>query len=107
MMHNSLMQMSEIEREEEITARLEEKQRLDDHRTISRMVKQQQTGDHDNVAMAAKRASSPSHSCLPLTMPCIGHHTVRGATKEKTRKLDELKARRRAKDEKHRVRFHP
>jgi len=62
------MQMSEIEREEEITARLEEKQRLDDHRTISRMVKQQQTGDHDNVAMAAKRASFPCHSFLPMTM---------------------------------------
>ena len=71
MMHNSLMQMSEIEREEEITARLEEKQRLDDHRTISRMVKQQQTGDHDNVSMAAKRMSFPSHSFLSLT-PCHG-----------------------------------
>lgn len=38
------------------------------------------------------------------TMPSIGPHTVRGATKEKSRKLDELKAKRKAKDEKQRVR---
>jgi hypothetical protein len=35
---------------------------------------------------------------------CAGQHSVRGATKEKFRKLDELKARRKAKDEKKRVR---
>lgn len=32
-----------------------------------------------------------------------GQHTVRGVTKEKSKKLDELKARRKAKDEKKRV----
>lgn len=32
-----------------------------------------------------------------------GQHAVRGATKEKSKKLDELKARRKAKDEKKRV----
>lgn len=32
-----------------------------------------------------------------------GQHQVRGATKEKSKKLDELKARRRAKDDKKRV----
>ena len=34
---------------------------------------------------------------------CLGQHAQRGATKEKTKKLDELKARRKAKDEKKRV----
>lgn len=33
----------------------------------------------------------------------VGQHAVRGATKEKSKKLDELKARRKAKDEKKRV----
>lgn len=33
-------------------------------------------------------------------MAFLGQHTIRGATKEKSKKLDELKARRRAKDEK-------
>jgi hypothetical protein len=33
----------------------------------------------------------------------IGQHAIKGATKEKSRKLDELKARRRAKDEKKRA----
>lgn len=36
-------------------------------------------------------------------MNCTGHHTQRGATKEKSRKLDELRAKRKAKDEKKRV----
>ncbi|KAG5649652.1 hypothetical protein H0H81_002686 [Sphagnurus paluster] len=85
-----LMQMSEIEREETIALRLEEKQRLIDARIISQMVKDQRPGDPDNIAKAAKR-----------------QHTVRGATKEKTRKLDELKAKRRAKDEKQRNKGSP
>lgn len=33
----------------------------------------------------------------------LGKHTIRGATKEKTRKLDELKAKRKAKEERARV----
>jgi len=33
-----------------------------------------------------------------------GQHTIRGATKEKSRKLDELKAKRKAKGDKKRVR---
>ena len=34
----------------------------------------------------------------------LGQHTARGATKEKTQRLDELKAKRKAKDDKKRVR---
>ncbi|KAF5384178.1 hypothetical protein D9615_003169 [Tricholomella constricta] len=85
-----LMQMSEIEREETIVLRLEEKQRLHDKRMISQMVKEQRNGDSDNAPKPAKR-----------------QHIARGATKEKSRKLDELKAKRRAKDEKQRTKGSP
>ncbi len=44
--------------------------------------------------------------CQEFCADCpLGQHAVRGATKEKSRKLDELKAKRKAKDEKKRV--HP
>ncbi|KAF9463231.1 hypothetical protein BDZ94DRAFT_1298003 [Collybia nuda] len=85
-----LMQMSEIDREDIITQRLEEKQRLQDKRLISQMVKEQRLGENESVSKAAKR-----------------QHAVRGATKEKSRKLDELKARRKAKDEKQRTKGSP
>lgn len=49
------MQMSEIEREETITQRLEEKQRLQDKRLISQMVKEQRSGESESVSKAAKR----------------------------------------------------
>lgn len=45
------------------------------------------------------RMMSPHWSYL------TGAHAVRGATKEKSRKLDELKARRKAKDVKKKVRL--
>ncbi|KAG6827815.1 hypothetical protein H0H92_010393 [Tricholoma furcatifolium] len=83
-----LMQLPEIEREGIIASRLEEKQRKHDQRMISQLVSQQRGGGApDSVAKAAKR-----------------QHTARGATKEKSRKLDELKAKRKAKDEKQRNR---
>jgi len=88
---HKLMQMAEIEREEILSQRLEEKQRLKDKRMISQMVKEQRGGEGDSVSKAAKR-----------------HHMMRGATKEKSRKLDELKARRRrAKEEKQRTKGSP
>ncbi|KAL0581688.1 RNA polymerase-associated protein rtf1 [Marasmius crinis-equi] len=79
---NRLMQMPEVEREEILSQRAEERQRIQDKRALQQMVKDQRA-DGDSVAKAAKR-----------------QHTVRGATKEKTKKLDELKAKRKAKDEK-------
>ncbi|KAF5372598.1 hypothetical protein D9758_005224 [Tetrapyrgos nigripes] len=81
-----LMQMSEFEREDILAQRMEEVQKIKDKRAISQMVNAQRT-ELDGVAKAAKR-----------------QHTARGATKEKTRKLDELKARRKAKDERNRNR---
>lgn len=43
-------------------------------------------------------------SCwTPFYNDCLGQHTARGATKEKTNKLAELKARRKAKDERKKV----
>lgn len=51
-----------------------------------------------------RNVCGPSLLYHTFTKNCFpGQHTVRGATKEKTRKLDELKARRKAKDEKKRV----
>ncbi|KAK1220627.1 RNA polymerase-associated protein rtf1 [Marasmius sp. AFHP31] len=83
---NRLLQMSEVEREEILSQRAEERQRIQDKRALQQMVKDQRA-DGDSVAKAAKR-----------------QHTARGATKEKSRKLDELKAKRRAKDEKNKNR---
>ncbi|KAJ2922393.1 hypothetical protein H1R20_g14709, partial [Candolleomyces eurysporus] len=69
----SLLALPEIKREEILAERSEEKRRLQEKRLLAQM---------DSVARAAKR-----------------QHAVRGATKEKSRKLDELKAKRKAKDE--------
>ncbi|TFK71115.1 plus-3-domain-containing protein [Pluteus cervinus] len=86
-----LLQLSEIEREEIITQRLEEKQKLQDRRAVLQMVREQKGGveTSDSVSKAAKR-----------------QHTQRGSTKEKTRTLDELKAKRKAKGEKQRSKNH-
>jgi hypothetical protein len=85
------MSLSEIDREGILAARLEEKEARDEGRKLAEMLKQNvsksASGNADgNVSTAAKRA-----------------HKVRGATKEKDKKLGELKARRKAKEEKKRV----
>jgi RNA polymerase-associated protein RTF1 len=87
-----LLGMSEIARENILAERLEQMQKIQDRRKLQEMIKQQKngSGDADTVAKAAKR-----------------QHAVRGATKEKSRKLDELKARRKAKDEKKRTQDSP
>ncbi|KAH9931477.1 uncharacterized protein B0H18DRAFT_1116282 [Fomitopsis serialis] len=82
-----LLEMSEIEREDILAQRQEEMQRIQDKRNLEQMLKAQSGHGDDSVSKAAKR-----------------QHAVRGATKEKTRKLDELKARRKEKDEKKRTR---
>lgn len=98
------MQLSEIDRENVLAQRLEELQRIQDKRNLDQMLKAQR-GDGDNVSKAAKRTFRPSVAMfVVLTLACPGAHAVRGATKEKSRKLDELKARRKAKDEKKKVR---
>ncbi|KIP10772.1 hypothetical protein PHLGIDRAFT_100587 [Phlebiopsis gigantea 11061_1 CR5-6] len=84
---NRLMEMSEIEREDILAQRQEEMQRMQDKRNLDAMLRDRIGGGDENVAKAAKR-----------------QHAQRGATKEKTKKLDELKARRKAKDEKKRPR---
>ncbi|EJF56704.1 plus-3-domain-containing protein [Dichomitus squalens LYAD-421 SS1] len=86
---NRLMDMPEIEREEVLAQRQEELQRFADKRQLDQMLKLRSGagGGEDAVSKAAKR-----------------QHAIRGATKEKTRKLDELKAKRKAKDEKKRTR---
>lgn len=84
-----LLAMPEVEREAILTERLEQMQKIQDRRRLQEMIRQQKgaSNDADSVSKAAKR-----------------QHAVRGATKEKSRKLDELKAKRKAKDEKKRVR---
>ncbi|KIK97305.1 hypothetical protein PAXRUDRAFT_825064 [Paxillus rubicundulus Ve08.2h10] len=84
-----LLGMSEIDRENILAERLEKMQKIQDRRKLQEMIKQQKNGSNDaeSVAKAAKR-----------------QHAARGATKEKSKKLDELKARRKAKDEKKRTR---
>ncbi|KAI0327490.1 plus-3-domain-containing protein [Cubamyces sp. BRFM 1775] len=93
-----LMEMSEIDREAVLAQRQEEMQRYTDKRQLDHMLKMQSgRGSADeSVSKAAKRA--------PLIIYVSGQHAVRGATKEKSRKLDELKAKRKAKDEKKRTR---
>ncbi|KAF8502950.1 plus-3-domain-containing protein [Hysterangium stoloniferum] len=78
-----LLEMPEIERESVLAQRLEEIQRLQEGMNLDRMLGAQTgNGDAEHVSQAAKRK-----------------HAVRGATKEKTKKLDELKAKRKAKEE--------
>ncbi|KAJ3925705.1 MAG: plus-3-domain-containing protein [Lentinula lateritia] len=86
-----LLQLPEVEREDIIATRMEERQKVLDKKALVLLLKEQRErdrlGDTDGgptgVAKAAKR-----------------QHTARGATKEKSNKLDELKAKRKAKDEK-------
>ncbi|KAI6002167.1 hypothetical protein EDD15DRAFT_1591562 [Pisolithus albus] len=84
-----LLAMPEVEREAILAERLEQMQKIQDRRKLQEMIRQQKgsSNDAESVSKAAKR-----------------QHAVRGATKEKSRKLDELKAKRKAKDEKKRVR---
>lgn len=102
------MELNEIDREEILAQRLEEMQRLQDKRSLDQMLREQrgEAGDPDAVANAAKRTFQPSMLCesVSLNVCLVGQHAVRGATREKSRKLDELKARRKAKDTKKTVR---
>ncbi|KAJ3976042.1 hypothetical protein EV361DRAFT_817349, partial [Lentinula raphanica] len=82
-----LSQLPEVEREDIIATRMEARQKILDKKALALLVKEQRerdrVGDSDGgVAKAAKR-----------------QHTARGATKEKMSKLDELKAKRRAKEQ--------
>jgi len=79
-----LMQMPEIDREKILGERMEEHQRILDKRNLDQMLKDQaKGGDSESVSKAAKR-----------------QHAVKGASKEKSRTLDELRAKRKAKHEK-------
>ncbi|KAJ3553338.1 hypothetical protein NM688_g3667 [Phlebia brevispora] len=82
-----LLGMSEIEREDILAQRQEEMQRIQDKRNLDQMLRERTGGGEESVSKAAKR-----------------QHAQRGATREKSRKLDELKARRKAKDDKKRTR---
>jgi len=96
--------MSEVEREDIFAQRLEEKQQLLDKRLLSQMVQQHRGGGaEDSVVKVAKREEYQFRRWTPSHNDRLGQHTARGATKEKTNKLAELKARRKAKDERKKV----
>ena len=102
--------MSEVDRERILADRADQKQLLEDEKILSQMVREQRgavvaNGEDERVSAAAKRTSVHvlSESILRAV---LGQHTARGSTKEKTKKLDELKARRKAKDEKKKVILH-
>lgn len=78
--------MSEIDREQILSQRLEEQERQENSKKLSEMVGKMQKGG-ESVSNAAKR-----------------QHVPRGATKEKDRMLKELKAKRLAKADKQTVR---
>ncbi|KAF8960863.1 hypothetical protein BDZ97DRAFT_1273077 [Flammula alnicola] len=84
-----LLAMTEFQREQILEERSGERQRIQNAKMLADLVRQQQRGGaigaDDSVSRAAKR-----------------QHTARGATKEKAHKLDELKAKRKAKDDKKR-----
>ncbi|KAH9474656.1 RNA polymerase-associated protein [Psilocybe cubensis] len=81
-----LLAMTEFQREQVLEERAGERQRIQNARMLADLVRQQRGGSgDDSVSRAAKR-----------------QHTQRGATKEKSNKLDELKAKRKAKDDKKR-----
>ncbi|KAI0701840.1 hypothetical protein BC835DRAFT_1322511 [Cytidiella melzeri] len=82
-----LLSLPEVEREGILAQRQEELQRIQDTRNLDKMYRDRTGGGDDSVSKAAKR-----------------QHAQRGATKEKSRKLDELKAKRKAKGEKKRTR---
>jgi len=84
-----LLEMTEIEREEILASRMEQLQRKQDSKNLDVLLKAQKAGadGSDSIIKAAKR-----------------QHAARGATKEKSSKLDELKAKRRAKEQKKRTR---
>lgn len=102
-----LLSMTEIRREHILEERAEDKQRRQNARQFADLVKQQRSGaptNDESVSRASKRAFQ---RLLRMNFYSnyywLGQHTARGATKEKATKLDELKAKRKAKDDKKRV----
>ncbi|KAJ3474574.1 hypothetical protein NLI96_g12382 [Meripilus lineatus] len=82
-----LLSMNEIDREEILAQRQDEQNQIKVKHQLDQMVKDQSGRKDEGATRGTKRPHAP-----------------RGATKEKSRKLDELKAKRRAKDERKRPR---
>lgn len=95
--------MSEIEREDILAQRQEEMQRIQDKRNLDAMLRDRSGAGDENISKAAKREPYFTLHLVASYLCLLGHHAQRGATKEKSKKLDELKAKRKAKDEKKRV----
>ena len=81
---------------------MDEIQRFQDKRNLDQMLREQR-GETDSVSKAAKRNVSAISINYDVAYLYTGPHQARGATEKKTRKLDELKAKRKAKSERKRV----
>lgn len=68
--------MPEIEREEVLTQRLEELQRITDKRNLDQMLKAQKAGDGDSIVKAAKRVFTMTFfSNISNTLSRPAHHS--------------------------------
>ncbi|PPQ76853.1 hypothetical protein CVT26_002304 [Gymnopilus dilepis] len=85
-----LLSLTEFQREQILEERAGERQSILNARTLANLVRQQQRGAAVNVEDSVSRAAKRQH-------------TARGSTKEKTHKLDELRAKRKAKDDRKRA----
>lgn len=93
--------MPETEREDILSQRMEEMQRFQDKVNLDRMLKAQKSsaGDvSDPVAKAAKRKYF-LYLEYHVDECYLGKHTSIGATKEKTKGLEQLKEKRKAKQD--------
>ena len=96
-----LLDMPEVEREAILAERKEEMQKMEDQRQVASLLQAQRAAaGGDSVSKAAKRAYISLLTPRLTYSVYLGQHAIRGATKEKSSKLDELKAKRKAKDEK-------
>jgi RNA polymerase-associated protein RTF1 len=94
--------MPETEREDILSQRMEEMQRFQDKVNLDRMLKAQKGSSdnlNDSVAKAAKRKSLFSIWEIILMAIIAGKHTSIGVTKEKSKGLEQLKEKRRAKQD--------
>ena len=96
------MQMPEIEREEILAQRAEEKRKYEENFKLNQLAQQQSNGD---AVAAAAKSMLQFWTGTWILIIAKGKHTQRGATKTKSDKLAELKAKRKAKDDRKKVRW--
>ena len=92
--------MTEFEREDILKTRRDEKQNIEDKRQLEIILgAQKRGGPQDSVSQAAKRTLYCFRCTVDTHWP-LGEHGIRGATKEKTKQLENLRAKRTERAEK-------